>query len=298
MTWDRDLQTGSFRGVSFSTLSITDAFARRVARHRYPYKDGAELEDVGGEARQVDAELIFRGDTYLADLLSFLKVCTQGATGALIHPLFGSMRAKCQSANVRHEQSRRNAASVAAVWVEDGVNTAVPTLVSIDAAAGALSLQSAAARATADDLSGDAATALPATSAALDDADVFAGSLDETIGELSTRLDQLGATINSALAEVDALATDAAGAVLDDVGRSLLRDDLRLTLERARTLKERTERLHPQIVPREIGVHVPLASLAAELYGDPDRADDLLRVNKIRDPFLVPPGMRLKVFAG
>lgn len=298
MGWDTDLQVGSFRGVTFPTLSITDTFARRVAQHKFPYKDGAQLEDIGAEARPISAEIVFHGTDYLADLLAFLAVANVGATGALIHPVLGAVQAKVVRTEVRHEEARRDSATVTAEFLEDGVNTSTPTLVSIDAASDALTAQTAATRTLADDLSGTAATALPATTAALDDADTFAESLDENPAELQTRLDQLGDRVNAGIAEIDELETDAAGDALDDVGRSELRDAMRAVFDDADQLKQRTERLHPKVIPQNLPVHVPLVTLALQLYNDPTRADDLLRLNKIRDPFLVPPGTVLKVFAG
>ena len=42
---------------------------------------------------------------------------------------------------------------------------------------------------------------------------------------------------------------------------------------------------------------MPLSMFAHRLYGDGARADEILRMNRVKNPFLVPAGTVLKVFA-
>lgn len=302
MPWSADIQVASFRGVSFEVINVSDTFERRIAEHEFPYKDGAQLEDVGRRARPVSIETIFHGSDYLAELIAFLGVANEGATGTLIHPILGALEAKVVSVEVEHDQSRRDSASVRLEFKEDGVNTQVPSLLSIQSAADDLNAQSAQTRDDSDDLSalaaadGDAATIMPDTVRALDDADAFADSLDETDQALDQRLGQLRKNIDDAISEVDALVTTTSD-VVDDVTKTVTRDGLRRVLFLADRLKERTERLQPTIISKDLNLHVPMVTLALSLYDDPDRADDLLRLNSIRDPFLIPPGTTLKVFS-
>jgi len=53
----------------------------------------------------------------------------------------------------------------------------------------------------------------------------------------------------------------------------------------------------PPLIERVVAADAPLLVWAHETYGDSSRADELLRLNSIPDPLLVPAGTRLRCYA-
>jgi prophage DNA circulation protein len=91
MTWENSLLPASYRDIEFDILSVDDDATRALARHSYPYTDGADIEDMGREARRSSVRAIFFGDDYEERLQAFLKALDQPGAGVLVHPVFGVM---------------------------------------------------------------------------------------------------------------------------------------------------------------------------------------------------------------
>jgi prophage DNA circulation protein len=91
MTWADNLLPASFRAIEFDILSTEDEARRSLARHSYPYTDGADVEDMGMDPRQISVKAIFYGDDYEIRLQEFLAALDQRDAGPLVHPVFGTM---------------------------------------------------------------------------------------------------------------------------------------------------------------------------------------------------------------
>jgi prophage DNA circulation protein len=284
MSWgDGQLVRASFRGVEFDVLASQDGIERRIVEHEYLYRDGAELDDTGRKARPTRLTAVFTGRDYLAALTTFLGVCDEGATGPLRHPLLGTWQAKVASVQVQHEHTRRDYAAVEVEFREDGRDSRLAIVASVAAAQDTMTSQLDTLQTANDDLGDDAPTEV---GEAITDATAYVTDVDDTEDDLTARYDQLARSVglaNDALDDVDAV--DAWPA----------RQGLRDVLLAARELKERLERIKPRALEQELAADAPLVTLAIRLYADPSRADDLLRMNKIRQPFLVPAGTTLRV---
>ncbi|WP_163304432.1 DNA circularization protein [Enterobacter ludwigii] len=90
MSWKDDLLDASFRGVTFDCVDISDTLARDVAQYRYPYREGADVEDLGGKPDNIRMTAIFFGEDYETRLQKFIQVLNTPGYGELIHPVFGS----------------------------------------------------------------------------------------------------------------------------------------------------------------------------------------------------------------
>lgn len=112
MAWADKLLTASFRGVEFDILSTDDEAERALALHEYPYKDGADVEDMGRHARRVTIRAIFFGDDYEDRLQAFIAVLDKPGHGPLVHPVFGNME-KMQEAGYRIAHDADNVDSCA-----------------------------------------------------------------------------------------------------------------------------------------------------------------------------------------
>ncbi len=121
MAWEDNLLDASFRGVVFDCISTDDEIARAVAMHSYPYAEGAESEDLGGEPNQISLTAIFYGDDYDARLQSFLDQLNEPGTGDLIHPVFGTINAQFLGAQIHHEADSIDQASVSLRFIQSSV---------------------------------------------------------------------------------------------------------------------------------------------------------------------------------
>lgn len=286
MSFDR-MQTASFRGVEFEVVSVRDIFDRRVVDHQVPFADGAELEDLGRRPRESVFSVVFYGDDYLTRLGDLLRVLDEGTAGPLVHPLFGRYTARYVGGGIDHTHDERDTARLELTFKEDGRNHTLADLFSFEAAVRELEVDVEAARQAYDDLDED----IPEVEAALADADDYGTDVDDTADDLEPRFDQLRRHNNEAIA--------ATGEANQEPRRTQsLVQSLRDIVESARAVKEQAERNYPKRTTKEIGSAVPLSVLALSLYGDPDREEDLLRLNRVKNPFLVPAGTELKIFAG
>ena len=113
MTWENNLLTAAFRDVEFVMVSIDDAATRALARHSYPYKDGADVEDMGRDARRFSVHAIFFGDDYESRLQIFIDALDVRGAGPLVHPVFGNIE-KVQVADYRihHDSDNPDACTI------------------------------------------------------------------------------------------------------------------------------------------------------------------------------------------
>lgn len=103
MGWTVPLQQASFAGIRFDVINISDHFERSVVEHAYPFVNGADLEDMGLKARQVQLQAVFFGKGYRVDLDKLITVLQKSGTDVLVHPILGRMpNMLCTSASLRH----------------------------------------------------------------------------------------------------------------------------------------------------------------------------------------------------
>lgn len=113
MTWANNLLPASFRNIDFDILSTEDEARRALARHSYPYVDGADVEDMGGEERKLSVKAIFFGDIYEEQLQTFIAALDMRGPGDLVHPVFGSMGSmQVSSYRVSHDEDRPDQCTV------------------------------------------------------------------------------------------------------------------------------------------------------------------------------------------
>ncbi|XWJ89571.1 DNA circularization protein [Phytobacter ursingii] len=104
MAWETDLQDASFRGVGFDIINTRDSVQRDIAQHEYPYKNGANIEDLGEKPRSLQCQAVFFGDDYETRMQAFIAALDKRGQGELIHPVFGSMPdMQCYVYQVNHE---------------------------------------------------------------------------------------------------------------------------------------------------------------------------------------------------
>jgi prophage DNA circulation protein len=122
MSWKDRLQDASFKGVYFDCIDTSDDVDSALDKSSYPYQDGASVLDLGTSARVIQVRAIFFGDDYEDRLQAFLDALTEGGTGELVHPVFGSIQAVAERRSVRHNANEPDQATVAVTFVEDSAS--------------------------------------------------------------------------------------------------------------------------------------------------------------------------------
>jgi prophage DNA circulation protein len=94
MAWRDGLRKGSFRGAEFEFEDAGGEHGRRVPKHVFPLRDGAEGEDLGEKAGDFTlSALIIDQDfaAYTKKKLALINAIRAPGTGKLVHPTLGEM---------------------------------------------------------------------------------------------------------------------------------------------------------------------------------------------------------------
>lgn len=89
MSWRDNLQTASFRGVSFYVESLNYSGGRRNIIREYPQRDKASAEDNGLSIRKLPVTGFLVGETFIADHKRLIDALETAGSGTLIHPFYG-----------------------------------------------------------------------------------------------------------------------------------------------------------------------------------------------------------------
>ena len=108
----------SFRGVKFHVAGISDRGEKALAVHEYPYRPGAEVEDLGRRPRAVPVKAIFWGRNYVSEVSALIKAFEESGKGELVHPLFGTLQVCVKSWSIDHDAEKRDYAAVDFEFVE------------------------------------------------------------------------------------------------------------------------------------------------------------------------------------
>ncbi|MEG6503526.1 DNA circularization N-terminal domain-containing protein, partial [Desulfovibrio sp. 1214_IL3152] len=108
----------SFRGVKFQVAGISDKGEKSLAVHEYPYRPGAEVEDLGRKARLTPVRAIFWGRNYLSEVSALVRAFEESGKGELVHPLFGTLQVCVKHWNIEHDAETRDYAAVDFEFIE------------------------------------------------------------------------------------------------------------------------------------------------------------------------------------
>lgn len=298
--WSTQIYESSYGGLRLDVLSTHDDLSRALARYKYPHRDGADVEDMGGEEWTTNARLIFfprDGQDARQAFLDFIAITKRGLTQTFVHPLFGEVRVKAGKIGAEAEFGTRDTIMVDVEFVEDraeagifsaGAGAPVSSSVeevkaiSADIDDGLVDVNDGLVVAGKDPISTDVGT--QAVTA------VTAWEEDDTLTERDVRF--AAATLSNEIAtETDRLD------LAFDVGRyPLVTAFARLHYAIRRAAEAFIQRT-PRLFEITVAAPRPLIVIAAETYGADqaaDRYEQLLALNDVRTPNRVPRGTVLK----
>jgi len=133
-----DLYNAGLDGIELEMETIEDTFEKSIARHEYPFADGADLEDLGQKARVVRLRCHFWDDgaghqTYNGHI-GLVNHLASSSLSELVHPKYGVMKGCVERVSVRHDDRIRYA-EVDIDFVEQ-MRSAISPIVQQDVEAG------------------------------------------------------------------------------------------------------------------------------------------------------------------
>lgn len=277
MSWDIQLDDASFGGVTFDVLSINDDVSRRrIAQHKYPYRDGADLDDMGREPRKTTMSIIFTGDDYESRLSEFLELVDDGATDTFRHPILGQWEARASVTNLAFSPDDRDAATMDVEFIEDGTDTILPSLTSIP-------------KLEAEVESWITAIGLENVWG-YSEITAAASALSSAVTKLQTMANKATSIINQARAKLERGMDKLKE--LSDVENYKCMRAMKRSAYSLQKLGVRYQELHPPTTKQTNPVPAPLVIMAANMYGldARTRAAELAEMNDIRNPLFAQPG--------
>jgi prophage DNA circulation protein len=103
----------------FDCQTLEDSFEKSVARHEFPFRDGALLEPMGQKARVIRVRCYFLNDNYENHkVLINYQAFADGTVWKFDHPEYGAIKGEIESIIVRHDE-REQTAEIDLVFVEN-----------------------------------------------------------------------------------------------------------------------------------------------------------------------------------
>jgi hypothetical protein len=124
-----DIFEGSYNGVLFHIFQsktsyqgalsqIEDSGGRRLAKYRYPYRDGQTTDDLGRTPEAFSLNILIHGPRYLTGLQSLLAEFNKPTPGDLLHPVRGKIRCKPETWQLLHSHESRQAVGINVTFQE------------------------------------------------------------------------------------------------------------------------------------------------------------------------------------
>jgi prophage DNA circulation protein len=287
MDWDA-LFIASYAGLTLHVVETDDDMSRLVARYKYPRRDGANTEDLGQDARETAATIVWFGVGHLQRLATFAKIVSKGQVETLVHPITGSYQARVEGFRFTARAESRDWIVSSCRFIEASTDIAAFEVAegqagveAVEVAASELDLAIAAHGAEPAD-PGLAAAALATVQRWADAADLASTRIALELGGITARIDAAMNTLEVATNPNAYPVYEAFVNLHRRVGRA------------ADVAVSRSPRLTRHIV----ATGAPLLAICQDLYGGAEAEaafGRILRLNQLRTPAHVPAGTVLVV---
>ena len=280
-------------------LAWNDRVGVRLAVHQYLKRDGAEVEPMGAEPMRFTMRLCFLGVAWAKQYRAFVESIRADPRGELVHPILGTIRVACEGVQDAAvvPGSERDSIAVTVGFVEDSVDAIVQAERFPGPTAQAARVQNLAVGLV-DTVAG-LVVAAGVVQTFVGYALTFAASARQMFesGESNPSVDQ---QLEAAGVSADA----ATAAVLVDTTTTTSNAERYEALQliqqlyaAALTLMLSIAASRPALVTYVVPLDTNVTSLVATLYGADglSRVDEVLRLNRVPDPFRIPAGTRLQV---
>lgn len=299
--WSDILRVGSFDGVVFDFVRATLEGGNTLDQQQYPNRPGTFIQGRARNGRRFQIMGVFIEDDYPDTMNQLIaKLENGGAPVDFVDPVFGTFKASCDHFVVNHDVEEAADSATIEITILEHTEGNVGT-------AGVKNTTPARANAVRSRVT-DTLVALSAfqeatevqnndyvlqVEGAMNAASSIADSLEATGDDLSALDVQKQG--NDTLATVDVAV--AAGADYDsaeayDLGAAVLAMSSAVA-GLVQDLIDAKPPLQVYVIPADTN----LLAFAHDLYGDSSRADEVLALNNIPDPSLIPAGFRMSAYA-
>lgn len=293
--WSRRVHRASYHLFPLHVLGTRDDLSRSLVEHKYTRRDGANIEDQGGEPRRVTLDLIFADGLYggesVAAYHAFMVILQDGEAHTLIHPLTGAFTARPGQISADTQAEERGVIRMSVEFLEHSTDQSIFELrEGSPAAAGVEEVRSAGA-----ELDAALAELGQASTAGADALAVV--ERWSTSDELLTRRDldvQLTRTASAIDQEISRLE------VATDISTYPTLVALQRLLDSVRRAAEAILATTPRVTEHYVAAARPLLAICQDLYGGAlalERFEQLLRMNRIDNPALLEAGTTITVVA-
>lgn len=313
-SWTDYLQEAALDGVAFPVSSRTVGYGRDGARIRLPYVDGQDVEDTGRLPRTYSLELpLFPGiegydDLYPGTYERLVSLAeSQRSLTQIVYtdPVHGDVDVRLWSLQEITVADRRDGAMVRIELEEVTFDTTGTTVVRSPARDG-----EGAARAADDaiasgdvvseeDVQGAMDSTGPPQTAAQRRGRIAGAPIESLWKDLSTSLTSAALAADEAAAAVDTVRAKLNAIIslpgMESADGWELRGSLLRVIEASGRLAEQAVARAVPTVELTLTGEVSVYELAAGLYRDASRVDDVLRRNSVRDPHAIRVGTVLRV---
>lgn len=304
-------------------VSWNDIIGIRLARHAYLKRDGAEQEPMGADAGRFTMRLALMGASWAANYRALVASIRQDPRGLLVHPLLGNLRVACTGiSDASAEPGRaRRLLEVSIGFEEDALDSTVvaETFTAPATAAARVNAKAAAFQAAPVPRSTGLAKILSIVTIATVIADAAVLVTATLIGRASAALIAATSAYSIAAQAVASGALDASlaaklaacGIATDAAVEALLANPLAIGAMAQPAVSAAVElyatcvqldvalaATRPPLINYTVNGATNLFVLAARLYPGQDatlRAQDMLVLNRIPNPFAIPAGTVLRV---
>ena len=277
---------------------LDDTESQDLVEHRPLKRDGAILESMGWQARRYLATVAFVGPSFRADVVALRKKIREQPEGVLVHPIYGSLRARCEKIEgALNIAEAADATDLKLTFAEQGLdqNQLIVATQAVAAKAAALSSQAAdlVTWAVMYALAAPSIASLAALAEAYSEAALASARLGTPDPSLANQVDAIEREAEAAIAAITA---DPAASLDVDRWDALAAADLlyAAALDLDAALATQRPALVPYTVPSPIG----LLPLSTQFYGTDglDRSDEVLRNNPdVVTPHLIDAGTVLRM---
>jgi hypothetical protein len=316
-----NLQRASFAGIAFPVEEITIDGGLRDHVHEYPHSPGGAPEKLGRRLytfrMRAKFHATFRAygftDLYPRAWNRLRNICEAGRTEDLVVPTLGTLKAYAVSWPETATARQRSGVTVEFTFREDVDTYFMNGLLSISSASMEQAQQRLAYMATVyeqtppgqvilEAIPTDPVNAplVPPPDAAKQNVLDLLGAIDAAFNLLLSIDDQ--ADFYATLAEIKVMRVIslcqevARRAELQDARNARLREALlgawSTADDRRRDIEKKREQMILYITPIDMSV----TDVAKAVYGDASRAMEILKLNALRNPFLIPRGSALRMY--
>lgn len=282
MPWGYDIQDASFGGVAFQFQSLEDELTtRRIVEHKYPYRDGADLEDLGRDTRTTKIRAVFFGDQFLSDLNALLAQIDEGKSKEFVHPQLGRWQAMIRRSPIHQDSSAYFMAVVELEILEDCTDTALPSPKSV--LVEKEEVEKAAAEVEALNEDDDSLI-----TDAINEATSLYNKATSAIGSINNIIDRARDKINKAVNAYKRLT---------DIKSWAIVRGLKKLSHTCQNLGSAIRDTKPPVISKSTDCATSASVLAHKRYGDYRRQDEIIKLNRIRNSFVIPAGTKLNIFS-